>query len=57
MPSTKYVHKDSGESNLFALSANGLMVLYTYSKSSFFENKFGTSPVLRMLLISSKKLS
>lgn len=57
IPSTKKVHKDSGESNLFALIANGLIVLYTYSKSSFLANKLGTSPVLRILLISSKKLS
>lgn len=48
-------HNGSGESCTFFFMAYGLTKLATASISSFFVNKFGTSPVLRILFISSRK--
>lgn len=53
-PSTKKFHNASGESGFLSFRAVDRTPLSIYSTSSFFENRFGTSPVLSMLFTSSR---
>lgn len=48
-------HSDYGLSTFLAFIANGLIRFIISSISYFFLNKFGTSPVLSMLLILYRK--
>ncbi len=53
----KYDHSDYGLSTFFFFNALGRTLLMISSISSFFLNKFGTSPVFSMLLMLYKNSS